>query len=186
MLFYGKMRRNVNRFDRRGDWPLYVRVKVILIGILLLLALATTAIAADATYQAVQRFQQQKAMAAAADARTIRPWMTIPYIAHFYHVPEAYLYRSLHINDAHPPRHATLHALAIRFNRPVEQLIHQLQTAILNYRKQHPNRFRHPPGSIAQNTAPTWFSGRLWVISLALFQHLPLCCWSSYYSSPSL
>ena len=75
-----------------------LRLKVILLGILLLLTLATTAIAANATYQAIQRFQQQKALAAAADVRTIRPWMTIPYIARFYHVPEAYLYHSLHIS----------------------------------------------------------------------------------------
>jgi hypothetical protein len=121
------------------------RVKIILIGILLLLALATTAIAANATYQAVQSFQQQKKLAAAGDVRTIRPWMTIPFISHFYHVPEVYLYRSLGITDARPPRHATLHALSIRLNRPTNQLIQQIQVAIINYRKQHPTRFKNPP-----------------------------------------
>ena len=140
-----------------------LRVKLILIGILLLLALATTAIAANATYQAVQRFQQQKALAAAADVRTIHPWMTIPYIAHYYHVPEAYLYRSLHIYDTRPPRHATLHALAIRFNRPVDELVYQVQTAILNYRKQHPTKFRYPPRIAAQDTDPAHTSGRMWL-----------------------
>jgi hypothetical protein len=151
------------RYNHRSNAPLSLRVKLILIGIFLLLALATTAIAANATYQAVQRFQQQKALAAAADVRTIRPWMTIPYIARYYHVPEAYLYRSLHIYDARPPRHATLHALAIRFNRPVDELVHQVQTAILNYRKQHPNKFRYSPHFAAQNTDPARASGRMWL-----------------------
>ncbi len=140
-----------------------LRVKVILIGMLLLLALATTAIAANATFQAVQRFQQQKALAAAGDVRTLRPWMTIPYIARFYHVPEAYLYRSLHIYDARPPRHTTLRALAIRFNRPVDEVIHQIQTAILNYRKQHPNKPRSPSQPVAQNTDPARASGGTWL-----------------------
>lgn len=153
---------NVNRYDQRSSAPLSLRVKVILIGILLLLALATTAIAADATFKAIQRFQQQKALAAAGDVRTIRPWMTIPYLARFYHVPEAYLYRSLHLNDA--PRHATLHALAIRFNRPVDELIHQIQTAILNYRKQHPNKPRYPPPPLSQkNIDPARASGGTWL-----------------------
>lgn len=140
-----------------------LRLKVILLGILLLLTLATTAIAANATYQAIQRFQQQKALATEADVRTIRPWMTIPYIARFYHVPEAYLYHSLHIYDARPPRHATLHALANRFNRPVDELVHQVQTAILNYRKQHPNKFRHPSQLTTQSIYPARASGRMWV-----------------------
>ncbi len=131
-----------------------LRIKVILISILLLLALVTTAIAANATYQAVQHFQQQKALAAAGDVRTIRPWMTIPYIAHFYHVPERYLYHSLGIYEAQPPHHATLRVLSTRLNRPVEQLIHQIQTAILNYRKQHPNKYVHPRPHIAQNASP--------------------------------
>jgi hypothetical protein len=142
---------------------LSLRVKVILIGVLLLLALATTAIAANATFQAVQRFQQQKALAAAGDVRTIRPWMTIPYIARFYHVPEVYLYRSLHIYDARPPRHATLRALAIRFNRPVDEMIHQIQIAILNYRKQHPNKPRSSSHAVAQKPDPARASDGTWL-----------------------
>jgi hypothetical protein len=152
------------RYNHRSNGLLSLRVKLILIGILLLLALATTAIAANATYQAVQRFRQQKALAAAADVRTIRPWMTIPYVAHYYHVPEAYLYHSLHIYDTRPPRHATLHALAIRFNRPVDELVYQVQTAVLNYRKQHPNKFRYPPRLAAQDTTDlAHTSGRMWL-----------------------
>jgi hypothetical protein len=142
---------------------LSLRVKVILIGVLLLLALATTAIAANATFQAVQRFQQQKTLAAAGDVRTIRPWMTIPYIARFYHVPEAYLYRSLHIYDTRPPRHATVRALAIRFNRPVDEMIHQIQTVILNYRKQHPNKPSSLSQAVAQNPGPVRASGGTWL-----------------------
>jgi hypothetical protein len=129
-----------------------LRVKEILVGVLLLLTLATTAIAANATFQAFQRFQQQKMLATQGDVRTIRPWMTIPYISRVYHVPEAYLYRSLHIHDARPPRHATLHALAYRFNLPVYELIQTIQFAIQTYREQHPNR--HSPELPAQKASP--------------------------------
>jgi hypothetical protein len=137
-----------------------LRVKEILVGVLLLLTLATTAIAANATFQAFQRFQQQKMLATQGDVRTIRPWMTIPYISRVYHVPEAYLYRSLHIRDARPPRHATLHALAYRFNRPVDELIHDIQSTIQIYREQHPNK--HPPELTAQSANPAPTARGIW------------------------
>ncbi len=149
---------NVNRLDIVAALAaarmiqMSLRVKMILVGVLLLLTLVTTAIAANATFQAFQRFQQQKMLATRGDIRTIRPWMTIPYISRVYHVPEAYLYRSLQIHDARPPRHATLHALAFRYNRPVDELIHDIQFAIQTYREQHPNR--HSLELPAQNANP--------------------------------
>src|SRR2546428_8076024 len=86
---------NVNRPDRVAALAaarmiqMSLRVKMILVGVLLLLTLVTTAIAANATFQAFQRFQQQKMLVTRGDVRTIRPWMTIPYISRVYHVPEA-------------------------------------------------------------------------------------------------
>lgn len=117
---------------------LSIRAKFIIIGSLLLLALGSTIFAAESTVQAYRSFVQQHTLARAGDVRTIRPWMTIPYIARVYHVPETYLYHTLHIVDTHPPRHATLHALAMRTHHPVDNLISTIQTAILTYRKQHP------------------------------------------------
>ncbi len=117
---------------------LSARAKLVIVGVLLALALGITAFFASETLQAFQEFQQQHALIMAGDVRSIRPWMTIPYIAHTYHVPESYLYQSLHIADTQPPHHATLHALAISYNRSENELIHTLQDAILAYRRLHP------------------------------------------------
>jgi hypothetical protein len=84
---------------------------------------------------------QQNELARAGDVRTIGPWMTMPYIAHVYHVPESYLYQSLHLPDRRPPGHRTLQTLAVSNHRSVDDLIRTIQLAILSYRKQHP----HPP-----------------------------------------
>ena len=115
-----------------------LRVKVILISVFLCLSLGATAYAATETVQDFHAFQQQNAYAVSEDVRAIRSWMTIPYIAHFYHVPESYLYQSLHISGRTLPSHVPLHLLAARYHRPVDALIHALQTAIQSYRQHHP------------------------------------------------
>ncbi|MDQ2907663.1 MAG: hypothetical protein ABI456_01670 [Ktedonobacteraceae bacterium] len=125
-----------------------LRIKLVLVGVLLFLALGTTAIAAGATYQAFQRLQQQNALAKVGDVQTIRPWMTIPYIAHMYHVPERYLYTALHLpaNSSSTLHHTTLHVLSSTYKRPVNDLIRDIQNAIKAYRKQHPgNPEQRPP-----------------------------------------
>ncbi len=129
-----------------------LRVKVILISVFLCLALGATVFAAIVTYQDFRDLQQQNAYAANADVRSISPWMTIPYIAHFYHVPETYLYQTLQISSTQLPRHTPLRLLASHYNRPVNSVVSTIENAILAYRKQHP--FKHnttaprtPPGS---------------------------------------
>ncbi len=129
-----------------------LRVKVILISVFLCLALGATVFAAIVTYQDFQALQQQNAYAANADVRSISPWMTISYIAHFYHVPETYLYQTLHISGTQLPRHTPLHALATHYNRSVNSFINTIENAIQTYRKQHPIKHkttapRHLPGS---------------------------------------
>ncbi|MDQ6659942.1 MAG: hypothetical protein M3Z24_03125 [Chloroflexota bacterium] len=119
------------------------RRKLVLTGILFVLIVAVTIAAAVATVQTFHNLQRQNALATAGDVHTIRPWMTIPYIAHVYHVPESYLYRSLHLTDAHPPRHMTLQELALRSQRPVNDLIHTIQGSILTYRQQHSQVYEH-------------------------------------------
>ncbi len=114
-----------------------VRVKSVILGVLLCLALGATIVTAVATFKAIQQFRQERALAQSGDVSTIRPWMTVPFIAHVYHVPENYLYQSLHVANSQPVQHATLRVLADRSNRPVNDVIHDLQKAILIYRKQH-------------------------------------------------
>lgn len=114
-----------------------LRTKLILNITLLALALSCTILAANAEMSAFQGFRRQDALARAGDVRTIRSWMTIPYIAHAYHVPTTYLYQTLHITDKYPS-HSTLQALAIRYHRPTNALIHDVQVAITVYRRDHP------------------------------------------------
>ncbi len=121
-----------------------VRVKLILLGVLLCLALAGAIIATIATVQAFQRFQQTRQMILAGDVRAIQPWMTVHHISVIYHVPENYLYQALKIPK--PPRERlSLMLLAGRYNRPVNELVHEIQVAILTYRKEHPRQGLHPP-----------------------------------------
>ncbi|QBD81157.1 hypothetical protein EPA93_36370 [Ktedonosporobacter rubrisoli] len=119
-----------------GVRPLSLRVKFIVTSFLLLLSLSCTFVAATSTVGALHNFQQQHMLAEEGDVRTIRPWMTIPYIAHSYHVPENYLYKSLQIAPT-PSRHSTLHMLAQHSKRPLDQVIHEVQKSIISYRKQH-------------------------------------------------
>lgn len=117
-----------------------VRLKLISTGILLCLALGLTIFCALQTVQAVQRFQQSRHMALTGDVRSIRSWMTIPYISKVYHVPESYLLQRLHVSDPRSVSHVTLLSLAERFHRTPDALIHEVQTAIQTYRKQHPSQ----------------------------------------------
>lgn len=112
---------------------------IIIISILLCVALAAVVITTLGTVRAIQSLQQQHTLAKAGDVSTIRPWMTIPYIAHTYHVPESYLYNSLHISDTHTSKHMPLHTLAAHYQRPVSSIVHDVQNAVTLYRKQHPH-----------------------------------------------
>jgi len=113
---------------------LNARLKLVGTGILLCLTLGLTVFCAVQVVQAFQRFQQEHKLAVTGDVSTIRSWMTVPYIAHFYHVPESYLDQSLHITNDKAVHHLPLHELADRVKRPVDGLIRDIQHAILNYR----------------------------------------------------
>ncbi|HEV2581136.1 MAG TPA: hypothetical protein VGT44_09805 [Ktedonobacteraceae bacterium] len=135
------------------------RLKLFLTGFLLCIALGVAIFCAIQTYQAFQRFQQSRNLTLSGDVSTIRPWMTIPYIARVYHVPASYLDEQLRISNPQDQSRASLHTLATRYNRPLDRVIHDVQQAILNYRKQHPTHTLHPPGlphpAITPKTTPT-------------------------------
>lgn len=123
-----------------------MRVKFVIVGVLLLLALTITIIAAVATIQAFQGLQQQSALVNSGDVRTVSDWMTIPYIARTYHVPEDYLYQWLHITGVQKPQHITLRLLAARYHRSINDLLHSVQAAIRAYRAHSPPT-KKTPGS---------------------------------------
>lgn len=118
--------------------------RIIVIVLLLVLAIGGTVFAAASTVQAFYMFQQQSAMTKAGDVQTIRSWMTVPYIAHVYHVPENELYHALSSAGLNAQPRTTLHALALRTHKPVNQIIHEVQQVILTYRQEHPQQRTTP------------------------------------------
>jgi hypothetical protein len=80
----------------------------------------------------------------------IRPWMTVPYVAHSYRVPPRVLYEALGMRPVPPPDRRPLRQIAREQNRSVELLISELQAAIARERESHP-----PPNVRARPTGGT-------------------------------
>src|SRR5438128_10023953 len=75
---------------------------------------------------------------------TIRPWMSVPYVAHSYRVPPHVLYEALGI--PHPPHdRRPIRELAHEQNRPAEELIAVLEKAIAHDSKMQPDPSPIPP-----------------------------------------
>ena len=72
---------------------------------------------------------------------TIRPWMSVGYVAHSYRVPPPVLYQAIGLEPT-PRDRRPLKEIAARQNRPVDTLISELRDAIVSFRRDHP-----PPGS---------------------------------------
>ncbi len=93
------------------------------------------------------------------DVNLIRGWMTIPYIARAYRVPEQDLWQGLGIPEQ-SNRHKSLHALDLEYARGQPgAIINQVKTIISEYQSQHPTT-PTPPGF----PAPESHARGLWVI----------------------
>lgn len=112
-----------------------VRVKFLCVSLLLCLALAGLLFSAVRTIQAYQKVQQSHQRILSGDVSSIDAWMTFPYIARVYHVPEGCLYQSLHFPSTWMVRHSTLRVIADRYARPVEKIIQDVRQVILRYRR---------------------------------------------------
>lgn len=117
---------------------LSTRSRLILTSILLCLALGATIFCAVQTVRAIQRFQQARSQSPQVDVSSIQPWMSIHYVSRVYSVPERYLTERLNITYSRSVAHIPLRSLAVRYNRSLDELIRDLQTAIKTYRKQNP------------------------------------------------
>ncbi len=67
----------------------------------------------------------------------IRPWMSVPYIAHSYHVPPHVLFQALGLPPK-PPDKRPIVEIAREQNRSVETMIADLQNAIIHARPPYP------------------------------------------------
>ncbi len=76
----------------------------------------------------------------------IRPWMSVPFIAHTHHVPSAALFRAIGI-EPQPHDRRPLRTIAREQHRPVEDLMRDLERALAVAGHTHPSLA--PPGGKA-------------------------------------
>jgi len=69
-------------------------------------------------------------------------WMSVPFIAHTHHVPASLLFDAIGVQPQAPHDRRSLRRIAHDLNRPVPELIAQLQRAI--------SAAAHPPGGQPQ------------------------------------
>lgn len=136
---------------------LNVRLKFISVSLLLCMALICTVFAATGTIRAYQQFEQDHQGVLTGDVNTIRPWMTLPYIARVYRVPAPCFYQSLQIIDPVVRQHATLRSIADAKKEPVDALLYHVRTIIQDYRNHHLTctasiKLARPPGSLIPRT----------------------------------
>jgi hypothetical protein len=82
----------------------------------------------------------------------IRPWMSVPYVAHSYHVPPHVLFQALNIPPQRPPDRRPIGRIARDQNRPVQDVIRDLQNAIVQARV--PEGIPPPPPSSTGEEPP--------------------------------
>ena len=100
------------------------------VGLAFLLAIAGTFVFA---YRAGRHARQIR-----TENEPIRGWMSVPFIAHTHHVPASVLFQAIGVLPREPHDRRSVRQIAHDLNRPVPELIAQLQRAI--------DSAAHPPG----------------------------------------
>ena len=65
-----------------------------------------------------------------AENEPIRAWMSVPFIAHAHHLPANVLFQAIGVEPREPHDRRSVRRIAHDLNRPVPDLISQLQRAI--------------------------------------------------------
>jgi hypothetical protein len=94
----------------------------LVIGLAFLLAIAGTFFFATRAHRQARLFHK-------AD-EPIHAWMSVPFIAHTHHVPAAVLFQAIGVSPQQPHDRRSVRRIAHDLNRPVPELIAQLQRAI--------------------------------------------------------
>ena len=76
----------------------------------------------------------------------IRPWMSVPFIAHTHHVPAAILFHAIGLEPGQRDRRP-LRTIARDQHRPVEDVVRDLERALAGAGHTHPSL--EPPGGKA-------------------------------------
>ena len=100
------------------------------VGLAFLLAIAGSFVFG---YKASQHARQIR-----TENEPIRGWMSVPFIAHAHHVPASVLFQAIGVLPREPHDRRSVRHIAHDLNRPVPELIAQLQRAI--------DAAAHPPG----------------------------------------
>ena len=115
-----------------------VRPSSLAITIVLLLAGAVLVLGSVLYAQAQYRtLPHPISTVARAPGETVRPWMTLPFIARAYHVPEPVLLRALGI-DRQQADHHSLEEIADAQRTSTDSVITALRAAIHEYHGAHP------------------------------------------------
>jgi hypothetical protein len=117
---------------------LSTRLKFAVVSVLLFLALISMLFAAASTAQAYQQFEQEHQQFVAGDVGTVSFWMTVPYVAHVYHVPADCLSQALALSTPFLRKRANLRLIAAHYKEPVSAIIRRVQQIVTDYR-QHKN-----------------------------------------------
>jgi hypothetical protein len=97
-------------------------VRVLVVGIAFVLAIAGTFLFA---YRAGHRARHIR-----TENEPIHAWMSVPFIAHSHHVPASVLFQAIGVQPRQPHDRRSVRHLARDLNRPVPELIAQLQRAL--------------------------------------------------------
>jgi hypothetical protein len=96
--------------------------RTLVIGLAFLLAIAGALLFASRASRQAHHFRTAN--------EPIHGWMSIPFIAHSHHVPASLLFEAIGVQPRQPRDHRSLRHIAHELNRPVPEVIAQLQKAI--------------------------------------------------------
>ena len=96
--------------------------RTLAVGLAFLLAIAGTIIFATRATRQARQFHKAN--------EPIHEWMSVPFIAHTHHVPASVLFQAIGVRPLEPHDRRSVRHIARELNRPVSQLIAQLQRAI--------------------------------------------------------
>jgi hypothetical protein len=96
--------------------------RTVAIGLAFVLAITGTFVFA---YRAGRRARHMR-----AENEPIRAWMSVPFIAHTHHLPVSALFEAIGVRPQAPRDRRSVRRIARELNRPVPELMAQLQRAI--------------------------------------------------------
>jgi hypothetical protein len=96
--------------------------RTLIVGLAFLLAIAGAFLFASRAHQHARLFHK-------AD-EPIHAWMSVPFIAHTHHVPASVLFQAIGVKPREPHDRRSVRRIAHDLNRPIPELMAELQRAI--------------------------------------------------------